>query len=67
MICIMALNPTIFLTTNFIQGILPQQTRVVRVMPNTPALICEGMSGIAKGSFATDEDIDFVDLNGVFY
>lgn len=47
-------------TTNFIQGILPQQTRVVRVMPNTPALICEGMSGIAKGSLATDEDIDFV-------
>lgn len=47
-------------TTNFIQNILPQDTRVVRVMPNTPALICEGMSGIAKGQNATDEDVEFV-------
>lgn len=47
-------------TTNFIQNILPKDTRVVRVMPNTPALICEGMSGIAGGKSATNEDIDFV-------
>lgn len=47
-------------TTNFIQSILPESTRVVRVMPNTPALICEGMSGIAKGKNATTEDVDFV-------
>ena len=47
-------------TTNFIQNILPQNTRVVRVMPNTPALICEGMSGIAKGQNATDNDVEFV-------
>lgn len=47
-------------TTNFIQNILPQNTRVVRVMPNTPALICEGMSGIAAGKSATQEDLEFV-------
>jgi len=47
-------------TTNFIQGILPTGTRVVRVMPNTPALICEGMSGVAAGKNATKEDVDFV-------
>lgn len=47
-------------TTNFIQSILPSDTRVVRVMPNTPALICEGMSGIAKGKCATEEDVEFV-------
>lgn len=34
--------------------------RIVRIMPNTPALVKEGMSGVCKGEFATDEDIDFV-------
>ena len=48
-------------TTNFIQNILPENSRVVRVMPNTPALIREGMSGIARGKFATDADIKFVE------
>jgi len=48
-------------TTNFIQSILPEGTRVVRVMPNTPALVCEGMSGIAKGKNATDIDVEFVE------
>lgn len=47
-------------TTNFIQNILPENTRVVRVMPNTPALICEGMSGIAGGKSATKDDVEFV-------
>jgi pyrroline-5-carboxylate reductase len=47
-------------TTNFIQSILPEGTRVVRVMPNTPALVLEGMSGVAGGKNATDEDVDFV-------
>lgn len=36
------------------------KTRVIRVMPNTPALVLEGMSGVCKGSFARDEDIEFV-------
>ena len=29
-------------------------------MPNTPALICEGMSGIAGGKSATKDDVEFV-------
>lgn len=36
------------------------KARVVRVMPNTPALVLEGMSGICKGSFARNEDVEFV-------
>lgn len=47
-------------TTRFIQNILPSNTRVVRVMPNTPALICEGMSGITGGEFASSDDIESV-------
>lgn len=34
--------------------------RVVRVMPNTPALVLEGMSGVCKGNFAKQADVDFV-------
>jgi pyrroline-5-carboxylate reductase len=32
-------------------------TRVVRVMPNTPALVGAGASAIARGRWATDEDL----------
>ena len=39
---------------------LPDNSRVVRVMPNTPALVNEGMSGIFGGKNATKEDIDYV-------
>jgi pyrroline-5-carboxylate reductase len=35
------------------------QPRVVRIMPNTPALIGMGMAGISRGAFATDQDLDF--------
>lgn len=36
------------------------QARVVRVMPNTPALVLEGMSGVCKGRYALKEDVEFV-------
>ena len=34
--------------------------RVVRIMPNTPALLQCGMAGVCKGSHASQEDTDFV-------
>lgn len=39
---------------------LPPQTRIIRVMPNTPALVGEGMSGIYGGEYATKEDVEYV-------
>ena len=39
---------------------LPEGTRVVRVMPNTPALIGEGMSGMIGGKEVNSEDLEFV-------
>ena len=47
-------------TTGFIQSVLNDECRVVRVMPNTPALVLEGMSGVAGGKNSKREDIDFV-------
>jgi pyrroline-5-carboxylate reductase len=46
-------------STSKIEKIIGKQ-RVVRVMPNTPALVLEGMSGVCKGSFATEQDAQFV-------
>lgn len=32
--------------------------RVIRTMPNTPALVGEGMSGLSKGNYANEEDMN---------
>ncbi len=40
-------------------NLLPK-SRVIRVMPNTPALVGEGMSGMIGGEYASEEDITFV-------
>lgn len=45
------------ITTAFLEKHLPAGARVVRVMPNTPMLVGEGMSAIAAGRYATDEDL----------
>lgn len=46
-------------STKKINSVLPNQ-RVIRVMPNTPALLGVGMAGVTKGHLATDEDEEFV-------
>jgi pyrroline-5-carboxylate reductase len=38
------------ITTGFIEARVPEGVAVVRVMPNTPALVDEGMAAIAPGS-----------------
>jgi pyrroline-5-carboxylate reductase len=43
--------------TSVIEAAMPAGTRVVRAMPNTPALVGAGASAIAGGSAATDDDI----------
>ncbi len=37
------------ITTQFIESRLPEGVAVVRVMPNTPALVDEGMAAISRG------------------
>jgi len=43
------------ITTAFIENLLPANTPVIRVMPNTPALVDEGMAAINAGSHCTEE------------
>ena len=44
-------------TTGRIERELGGDVRVVRVMPNTPALVGAGAAALAKGKFATDDDL----------
>lgn len=46
------------ITAASIEAALPAGTPVVRVMPNTPAKVGEGMSAISAGSAATQDQLD---------
>ncbi|RNI25173.1 pyrroline-5-carboxylate reductase [Flexivirga caeni] len=46
------------LTTAYLEERLPDGTPVVRAMPNTPALVGEGMTAVCAGAHATDEHLD---------
>lgn len=45
------------ITTNFIEKSLAKGVRVVRVMPNTPALVGEGTAAVAAGHYAKAGDV----------
>jgi len=45
------------LPISFYEALLPEKTRLVRIMPNTCALVHHSISAIAKGSWATEEDL----------
>lgn len=44
------------ITTETILNILGKDARVIRVMPNTPALVLEGASALARSAACTDTD-----------
>ena len=45
------------ITTGFIESRLPEGVAVVRVMPNTPALVDEGMAAISRGSHCDESHL----------
>ena len=47
-------------TTEKLESYLPEKTRVIRIMPNTPALIGEGMSGMVGGKYAKPNDLEYI-------
>jgi pyrroline-5-carboxylate reductase len=46
------------ITTAFIESRLPEGVAVVRVMPNTPALVDEGMAAISRGSHCDESHLE---------
>lgn len=48
-------------TTQRIEAALPAGTRVIRSMPNTPALVAAGATAIAAGTHATARDQDLAE------
>lgn len=46
------------ITTKFIESKLTKKIPIIRVMPNTPALIGQGITGICAGKYAQDEDME---------
>lgn len=49
------------ITTEAMQTALPQGNAVIRAMPNTPAIVGRAMTGIALGSRATSENLEFAE------
>ncbi|NMA91992.1 MAG: pyrroline-5-carboxylate reductase [Firmicutes bacterium] len=48
------------ITTGYLEGRLPEGSKLVRLMPNTPCLIGEGAIALSPGSAVLREDIDLV-------
>jgi pyrroline-5-carboxylate reductase len=44
--------------TSWIESHLPPESRVVRAMPNAPALVDEGIAGLCPGAHARSTDLD---------
>jgi len=44
-------------TTKYLESRLPEGTAVVRVMPNTPALVDEGMAAVSPGVHCSEEQL----------
>jgi pyrroline-5-carboxylate reductase len=50
------------ISTGIIERAFPSGSRVVRSMPNTPALVGAGATAIAGGSHATDRDLELAEI-----
>lgn len=49
------------ITLEKLESNLPDGTPVIRVMPNTPALVGEGMSGMVGGNVVNEDDLKYIE------
>ncbi|HET6739444.1 MAG TPA: pyrroline-5-carboxylate reductase [Kribbella sp.] len=49
------------ITTGFVESRLPDGVAVVRVMPNTPALVDEGMAAISRGAHCDESHLELAE------
>ena len=47
-------------TLEKLEGQFGKAVKIVRTMPNTPALVGEGITGVCKNALVTDEEINYV-------
>jgi len=45
------------ISTEYIENVVGKELKIIRAMPNTPALILEGATAIAPGTHAKEEDV----------
>lgn len=48
------------ITTQFVRNMLAETTKVVRTMPNTPALVGEGVTAVCRGEHLSDKEYETV-------
>ena len=48
------------ISLNILETSLKENQRIIRVMPNTPALVGQGAFALSKGQFATVEDMEII-------
>lgn len=47
-------------TINWLEERFESNTKIVRTMPNTPAMVGEGITGVCRNSLVTDDEFDYV-------
>lgn len=47
-------------TLERLKSLFGKDVKIVRTMPNTPALVCEGITGVCHNDLVTKEELDYV-------
>ncbi len=45
---------------NYLESMFGEQTKIIRTMPNTPAMIAQGMTAICPNQYIKDRELDFI-------
>ncbi|MCD7777809.1 MAG: pyrroline-5-carboxylate reductase [Clostridiales bacterium] len=46
-------------TLSWLEECFGKRVKIIRTMPNTPALVGEGMTGVCKNEYVTDKDMEY--------